>query len=295
MNRFSIRDIENLTGIKAHTIRIWEQRYGILQPKRTPTNIRYYDGDDLKLALRIALLNQYGYKISRIQKMDDSEINKLIQKIHDDQFQLQIQVNDLLEATLELDTEKFETVLNGFINKNGIEATVETLIFAFLDKIGVMWMTDRLFPAQEHIVSNIIYRKIAAAIEGLPSIDSKNESLPSVLLYLPEGEIHDISLLYVYYILKKHKKKPIYLGPNSPMKEVDFVYQHKPIDYIYTHLTSVSSEFDGNNYLKKLSSSFPNAKIYVSGTMLRGAKYDVQDNIQFIYSLEEARNILTDL
>eukprot|EP01136_Pigoraptor_vietnamica_P033656 Opistho-1_new@96735 len=209
MNKFSIKDIENLTGIKAHTIRIWEQRYGILQPKRTPTNIRYYDALDLKLALRISLLNNYGYKISRIHEMSEEDMNSLIQKINDKDFKLQLLVNELLEATLAMNIDKFEKLVNEYMHKYGIEQTIEQLVFNFLEKIGIMWMTDRLFPAQEHMVSNVVYRKLAVAIEGLPPKDAG--ATPSVLLFLPEGEIHDIGLMYVNYLLHKYGKNPIYL------------------------------------------------------------------------------------
>ena len=119
MNRFSIKDIENLTGIKAHTIRIWEQRYKILQPKRTNTNIRFYDAADLKLALRISLLNNYGYKISRIRQMQDSDMDALIQKISDAGFKLNAKTNELLGAALAMDMIAFEELINHHISTAG--------------------------------------------------------------------------------------------------------------------------------------------------------------------------------
>jgi len=290
MNRFSIKDIENLTGIKAHTIRIWEQRYGILQPKRTPTNIRYYDSEDLKMALRIALLNSYGYKISRIHQMTAAEMSSLISKVGDKDFQLQALVNDLLEAMLAVNIDLFETLVNQYIRKYGIEHAVEELIFLFLEKIGLMWLSDRIFPAQEHLISNVIFRKIASAIEQLPPKLSNNA--PVFLLFLPEGEIHDLGLLYVQYLLRKFQKDPIYLGPNTPLKEASFVYEVKKPDYIYMHLTSVAEEFDGNKYLQKLSRQFPGCKIFVSGSMLRNKKYQQPDNMTFLFSLKEVREQL---
>lgn len=293
MNRFSIKDIENLTGIKAHTLRIWEQRYGILQPKRTPTNIRYYDAFDLKHVLRIALLNQYGYKISKIHQMTNEEMNSLIQKINDESFQLQAQVNKLIEKTLDVDTDGFEHLLDRHIKKNGVESCVEELIFSFLEKIGIMWMTDRLIPAQEHIVSNIIYRKLALAIEKLPKPQPDG---PLILLFLPEGEIHDIGLLYVYYILQKNNKKVIYLGANSPMKDVQYIYELKKPKYLYTHLTSTAESFDVKKYLQALVLTMPNVKVFVSGYMLNSDKYTpVNDNMRFLYNLKEAKLLLSEL
>jgi DNA-binding transcriptional MerR regulator len=293
MNRFSIKDIENLTGIKAHTIRIWEQRYGILLPKRTPTNIRYYDAGDLKLALRISLLNNHGYKISRIHEMTEPEMNALIQKITDQDFKLQLIVTEMLVATLAMDMDAFEAILQIYLGKHGMEQTVERLIFHFLEKIGLMWMTNHISPAQEHLVSNVIYRKLAAAIEQLP----RNEPATGVrvLLFLPEGEIHDLGLLYVDYLLRKYKKKPIYLGPNTPLKEAKYVYDaHKP-EYIYIHLTSVVEEFDGNKYLQKASASFPEATVLVSGSMLRSKKYVTTGNMRFLVNLQSVRDALIAL
>lgn len=293
MNRFSIKDIENLTGIKAHTIRIWEQRYGIIRPKRTATNIRFYDAEDLKLALRISLLNSYGYKISNIHKMTNEEMSSLISKISDKDIRVQILVNDLLDATLSLDIDLFEQLLDGFVKKQGIEQTVEKLVFLFLEKIGLMWMTDRLNPAQEHLVSNIIYRKIAIAIEQLQP--KSPTDYPSILLFLPEGEIHDLGLLYVYYLLKKFRKDPIYLGPNTPLKEAKFVYEMKNPSYLYIHLTSIVEEFDANKYLQKLSSEFPDCTILVSGSMLHSRKYSQPSNMHFLYNLKEVREALLSI
>lgn len=290
MNKFSIKDIENLTGIKAHTLRIWEQRYGILQPKRTPTNIRYYDADDLKLALRVALLNNFGYKISRIHQMNDSEMNSLIGKINDQEFRLQVLSNDMLEATLDMDTERFEQIINSNVRRYGFEHVVEQLIFLFLEKIGIMWMTDRLAPAQEHLVSNILYRKLALAIESLPP--KEPDAAPAILLFLPEGEIHDLGLMYVFYLLRKFGKNPIYLGPNSPLKEVQQVYNAKKPEYLYAHLTSVAEEFDGNRYLVKLSQAFPDARILISGSMLSRRHYNTFDNIKYLYNLKEVKETL---
>jgi MerR family transcriptional regulator, light-induced transcriptional regulator len=293
MNRFSIKDIENLTGIRAHTIRIWEQRYGILQPKRTATNIRYYDALDLKLALRIALLNNYGYKISRIHQMTEMDMSSLIQKINDNEFKLQILVNDLLDLMLNMEIDKFEEQVNSYIKKFGIEQAVEQLLFQFLEKIGILWMTDRIYPAQEHLVCNVIYRKLALGIEHLPA--KANDASPKVLLFLPEGEVHDIGLLYVNYMLLKYGKNPIYLGPNTPLDDVKIVCEQKAPEYLYLHLTSVAHEFDAPKYFQKLHAICPSSKILVSGGMLKHSRHAILPNMQYLSTLEEAKKVLMSL
>jgi len=291
MNRFSIKDIENLTGIKAHTIRIWEQRYGILRPKRTPTNIRFYDAEDLKSALRISLLNSFGYKISRIHQMTEEDMNGLINKISDADFKLQILTNELLQAALSMNSILFEQLLNNNIRKRGIEATIEGLVFKYLEKVGLMWMTNNLIPAQEHLSSHVIYRKLAFAIDQLPL----EASGPGVLLFLPEGEIHDIGLMYVHYLLRKAGMQAVYVGANTPMQDVEAVYKVCKPHYLYTHLSSVAESLDGARYLKKLAESFPDARIMVSGGLLKKKKFQPAANMQFLYSLTEVRDAIAGL
>jgi DNA-binding transcriptional MerR regulator len=291
MNRFSIKDIENLTGIKAHTILIWEQRYGILKPKRTDTNIRFYDADDLKSALRISMLNNFGYKISRIRQMTNADMDGLIQKISDADFKLQALTNDLLEATLAMDMPRFETILNNQIRKHGIESTVEGLIFQFLEKIGLMWVANRLVPAQEHLVSNVLYRKLAVAVDSLPYHTHGRK----VLLFLPEGEVHEMALMYVCYLLRKAGKTTIYLGPNTPLKEVEIVFSSAKPDSIYTHLTAVAKDWDPSRYLKKLSAATSGVPIYASGTVVHKYKPDGDSNVHLLFSLAEVRNALASM
>lgn len=293
MNRFSIRDIENLTGIKAHTLRIWEQRHGLLIPKRTDTNIRYYDGEDLKMALKISLLNHHGYKISRIQRMDNEQIDTLLRETADVGFQFDYLLNNMMEATIDMDSDKLENLLDKYIRKFGIEQTVEQLIFAFMVKIGIMWMSNRVIPAQEHIASNIISRKILLAIEKLPR--KMDFTQPKFLLFLPEGEIHEIGLLYVQYHLLKHGKNTIYLGPNAPLSQVELVCKLQKPNYLYTHVTAVSNDFDLENYFTKLSKIFPLNKIFASGSMLQKGKLP-QDllNVVFLTTLREAKAVLAN-
>lgn len=293
MNKFSIRDIENLTGIKAHTLRIWESRYGILQPKRTETNIRYYNDIDLKNALRVSLLNNYGYKISAINKMSEGEANRLIAEIDDTAFKEQALVNDLLQYALSMQTEALESTLDLYMQKHGIDKTVERLLFNFLQRIGLMWMTDRLFPAQEHIVSNIITRKLSNAIEQLPR---KNlASKPAILLFLPEGEIHDIGLLYMQYLFYKNGRYPIYLGSNTPLKEVLYVCQVKKPRAIYTHITSAAENFDFKTFVGELHKNCPSVKVYISGNMTGRIGFKLPKQFFLVKSLAEARDLASSI
>ncbi len=294
MNRFSIKDIENLTGIKAHTLRVWEQRHGIIVPKRTDTNIRFYDAADLKRALKVSLLNRYGYKISRIQKMDDHEINTVIYQKNDESFRFENLVNELVVAMVDMDLDMFEGKLNGYINEFGLEKTIEDLIFSFLEKVGLMWMTNRILPAQEHLTSNIISRKILLAIEKLDKQNAPKEA--SVLMFLPEGEIHELGLIYVNYLLLSYGKKPIYLGANTPIDQVGYVNSAMDPDYLYTHITSVSNDFNINKYLDHITELCPDKHVFVSGSMLQKLKYTSgNSDVVFINTLQDVKDVFSVL
>ncbi len=292
MNRFSIKDIENLTGIKAHTLRIWEQRHGIIKPKRTNTNIRYYDAIDLKNALRVSLLNRYGYKISRIRKMDEQQIDEAINEHTDKSFQLEHQVNMLLSATIDMDTDKFNELINQYTKQYGLEQMIEELIFNFLEKVGIMWMTNRILPAQEHLSSHIIEKKLLLATEqvDVPQVNAKQ-----VLLFLPEGEIHELALLYVNYLLHKRGIRTIYLGPNSPIDQVEFVVNTLNPKYLYTHLTSVSKDFNTIDYINTLGNVFKTQEIHISGIMLDDQIQPQHNNIQLLNSLQAVKKFVASI
>ncbi len=164
MNAFTIKDLENLSGVKAHTIRIWEQRYSFLKPQRTGTNIRYYSNDELKTVLNVALLNKFGYKISHINKMEVEEINKTIVSLSYGEAQQERIVNELIGYMISLELDAFEELLNDNIRLRGIETIINDIIFPLLEKIGILWLTSHINPAQEHLVSNIIRQKLVVGI-----------------------------------------------------------------------------------------------------------------------------------
>ncbi|MEI9933606.1 MAG: MerR family transcriptional regulator [Ferruginibacter sp.] len=181
MDSFTIKDLENLSGVKAHTIRIWEQRYQFLKPCRTCTNIRYYSNEELKKLLNIALLNKHGYKISHINKMCEVEVKEKILTLSKLEAQQETIINDLVQCMVELDLEKLENILEDHISLNGIEKTITQVIFPLLKKIGILWITNCINPAQEHLVSNIIRQKL---IVGIDRISTSLVTDKKVLLFL---------------------------------------------------------------------------------------------------------------
>ena len=241
MHSFTIKDLENLSGIKAHTIRIWEQRYSFLKPNRSDTNIRYYSNEELKKLLNIALLNKYGYKISHIDKMNEAELQEKLLTLTQTQAQQERLLNDLIQYMVDFDMEKFEILLDSCILAKGIERTVNQIIFPFLEKIGILWLTNHINPVQEHLVTNIIRQKLILGIEQINGVLQKNKT---ILLFLPEGEYHELGLLFMNFLLKSRGVKTVYLGASVPLADmVQLVKQKKP-DYLYAHLTSVGHKFN---------------------------------------------------
>ncbi|MFZ1304775.1 MAG: MerR family transcriptional regulator [Ferruginibacter sp.] len=289
MNSFTIKDLENLSGIKAHTIRIWEQRYSFLKPNRTGTNIRVYSNDELKTLLNVALLNKYGFKISRIDKMNESEINDKILSLNQQEALQERIVNMLIKHMIELDIEAFEELLNDFIATKGIEKTIPQIIFPFLEKIGILWLTNHINPGQEHLVTTLIRQKL---IVGIDHVRSTVKIDKSVLLFLPETEYHELSLLFMNYMFKSKGVSTIYLGCSIPLRDVEYLVKLKKPDYIYTHLTSVGPRFNFERFIDNLSRSFPKTPVIISGYLTNTYEKKVLPPINFKKSYAEVMEFL---
>lgn len=292
MNTFTIKDLENLTGIKAHTIRIWEQRYNFLKPQRTETNIRYYSNKELKTILNIALLNKYGFKISHIDKLSPEDLREKVISLTQLQAQQERIVNDLIQHMVDLDLDRFEQVLDNYIMSRGIERTITQIIFPYMEKIGILWLTNHINPAQEHLVTNIIRQKLIVGIEGIVSHIRVDKTL---LLFLPESEYHELGLLFTHYLLKSRGAKVLYLGGNVPFKDLEFVVGLKKPDFCYAHLTTVAVNFNFERFMAKLHDKMPNTKFIISGQLTQVYKKKVPENVKFKYSLQEVMEFITTL
>lgn len=292
MNAFTIKDLENLSGIKAHTIRIWEQRYNFLKPQRTTTNIRYYTNDELKTVLNIALLNKYGFKISHIDRMQPTEIREKILSLGDGQAIQERIINDLVHEMVDLEMERFEKILTNYILSKGIERTVIQIIFPFLEKIGILWQTGHINPAQEHLVTNIIRQKLIVAIETTVSHIKLNKTF---LLFLPEGEHHELGLLFMYYLLKSRGANTIYLGANVPVKDVEHVISLKNPDIVFIHLTATASNFNFERFLSHVQQRFGSTSTIISGQVTQQYRKKIPPTVQFKRSLSEVMEYLSSL
>jgi DNA-binding transcriptional MerR regulator len=270
---FSIKDLESYTGIKAHTIRIWEQRYGLLKPERTDSNIRRYSDKELKMLLNISLLNQRGHKISEIAAMDETAMMRLIE-----QYSKTSESDDNLIATLKLamlnfDEKLFNSVIDLRIATQGLESTFINVITPFLVHIGNLWRTNAICPAQEHFISNLVRQKIYAHTDKL-STDLVVNLDKTFVLYLPELEFHELSLLMLNFALRSRGFKTIYLGQSVPLEDLIQVYQRSgPVHYI-SLFTTQPAQVLLSSYFEKLIEKFrhTHCEFHLAGGVLSGVK-----------------------
>jgi DNA-binding transcriptional MerR regulator len=291
VSTYSIKDLEQLSGIKAHTLRIWEQRYNLLSPKRTDTNIRYYDDADLKLILNVALLNDNGFKISKIASMEHQELRDEVMKLTERSLTHDDQIHALTISMIEMDEERFDKILSSNILKLGFEQTMLNIIYPFMSKIGVLWQTGAINPAQEHFISNLVRQKLIVAIDGQVT----NGGGKKFLLYLPAGELHEISLLFACYLIKSKGHKVIYLGQNTPNEDLNSVYaMHQP-DYLMTVVTTSPSAEQIQEYLDNLSERFSEATILVSGYQVIGQDLRLPSNVEQLNYIRDIKERLEEI
>ncbi len=286
MTVYSIKDLEQLSGIKAHTLRIWEQRYNFIKPNRTDTNIRNYNVEDLKLILNIALLKDHGLKISKIAKLSEEQIQKEVVKIADQQLGFPDQVQALTTSMLELDEERFELIINANVDKFGFETTMINIVYPFLIKIGTLWITGSIGPVQEHFMSNLIRQKLIVAIEN---IDRKHTAIntKSFVLYLPEGEYHEIGLLFAQYIIRSRGHKITYLGQSLPKGDLEYVVNLQKPDYIFVAITSFPNADNIQKYLTWMSSKIQHTEILLTGYQVMNQPLKLAKNMKVIANIEE--------
>lgn len=292
MNDFTIRDLENLSGIKAHTIRMWEQRYNFLKPRRTDTNIRYYSNEELKTLLNISLLNKYGYKLCHIDQMQPDEICKTILLLQNEEAVQDRVVNDLVKGMVDLDIDLFESTLTNYVNQYGLENSVQEIIFPFLEKIGILWLTGHIMPAQEHFVSNIIRQKIIVAIEA---VVPEKKIDKTVLLFLPEGEHHELGLLFLHFLLKKAGARVVYLGANVPLSDIKSIVCSIRPQIAFIHLTSGCPNYNFEKLIQSIPSCLDNLHTVISGNLTQRCEKLLPSTISFVKSFQDMKEFINKM
>ncbi|WAC40517.1 MerR family transcriptional regulator [Pedobacter sp. SL55] len=260
--KYSIKELEVLTGIRAATLRMWEKRYQIITPLRTQTNIRYYGNEHLKLLLNVNVLNRSGIKISHIAKMNASEI---IEKVKDLSF---VKTGDedlfdgLMLSMIDLDEALFHQAFYKAVARLGFEDTINRIIFPFFSRIGIMWQIDSINPAQEHFISNMVRQKLIAAIDNTATImDAKAKK---VLMFLPETELHELGMLFLNYLLKNKGYRTIYLGQAVPLNDLSRILQISDPDILITSVFNSISLGDITAFVNKLIVVPSTKKVFIA-------------------------------
>ncbi len=263
---YSIRELEKLSGIKAHTIRIWEKRYDLIDPHRTQTNIRYYTDFELKKILNVAVLNRHGIKISHIARLNETELKEEIIRVSNSFQSYENYIDSLIISMIELDVYKLTGIIEKSVSKIGFKETFTEVLYPFLEKVGVLWQAGDINPVQEHFISNLIRQKLIAATDRIPN--TFNPKAKKFLLLLPEGEWHEIGLLFAQYLLRESGHEVIYLGQSVPYSDVLAAGANIQFDSVFVVCTTNQPEFDFVTYLQDLGGAFPEKKILFFSSFL---------------------------
>lgn len=240
MAEYKIKDLERLTGIKAHTIRIWEKRYGILNPTRTETQIRSYNDEELKYLMNIALLYNHGSKISKLALFSPSQIENQVKTIVFNHIE-ETAIDELIKGLLDMDEIRFNRILNELFTKNTVANVYSKYIIPFLEKMGYLWQVGSIHPGQEHFISNILRQKIISAIDRLPTPTNTDKR---VMLYLPEHEWHELTLLIYQHHLRLNGYRTYYFGQAMPFHALkDIISSIRPTHIVTSWITQVDPEF----------------------------------------------------
>lgn len=266
--QYSIRDIEKLTGIKAHTLRIWEQRFGFVKPHRTDTNIRYYDDEQLKYLINVSVLIKNGRKISKVAYLSPVAIHKELKDLSsgtpDRELFFDLQVDALVMAMIDLDEDRFEDVVSLCTLKYGFEACMVKVLIPFLVRAGTLWSVGEVSVAQEHFISNLVRQKLVAAID---SHAGKGKRDRRYLLFLPEGEYHELGLLFAHYLIKAKGCQTIYLGHSLPFDDLVKLSRRYEPHYVLTYFTTAMPRVSIPEYLNRMA-----AEVHAEQFLLCGPK-----------------------
>jgi len=281
MAEYKIRDLEVLSGIKAHTIRIWEKRYTLFSPERTDTQIRTYSDDDLTRCINISILNRCGFKISKIATMSDREIHDHVMECNGKNAE-DVAIERLIVALIEMDERLFHDTLNDLIQSVGLTLTFTDKLIPFLDRIGIMWLVGTINPAQEHFMSNLIRQKVISETDRLPIPQKKTVD---ALLFLPEHEQHEISLLFYNFMLRDKGFSTVYLGQSVPYDALkSCIEQLAPRTMVTSWLTAVDDNFM-HSYFKRLTTECVKIPVLAGGIQVNNRKDLVKDFIHEINDL----------
>lgn len=287
MTKYTINQFSKLSGFNKILIRTWENRYDLFSPERTKTNVRLYSDDCLVRALNIGILQERGLKISKIAQLNDVEIKAIVDKTPEDKSSNFIEYkNKILEAGLTFNEGLFSVTIDKAIDAFGLIQVYTDILLPTLERIGVLWLTNKMAPSQEHFVSELIKQKIiscSSSVKGQTTADTW-------LLFLPEGEHHEIGLLVAKYMLAEKGQSLIYLGQSLTVSHLEIIVDYHKVDNVLFSIVTRESARRLDFIIDKLSSYFPTAKFYCI-TPKSNIKDRRNDNLVYLTSIEEFKAI----
>ena len=291
MVTYSIKDMEHLTGVKAHTLRIWEKRYNIITPKRTSTNIRYYTDEDLRTMLNVCFLNNKGYKISKIAQMSPEQIKEEFNKHSAVDLNEKDSIDILMVFVLELDSYNLSKILSQYIDQLGLERTMGELIYPLMDRLGMAWLSGELQNMHESFVTQLIKLKIQSCIDILP--EESNFS-PSYIIYLPQGDTQELSLLYLHYLLKLKRCKVVNLGYDASMQDAIAACKVVKADYLFTIINNELPVMSIDDYILEISASIEPTQFLATGFQVISLPEKLREKVTVFKNLTETMNFIDD-
>ena len=287
MDYFSISQLQQFSGIKAHTIRIWEQRYNALIPTRSEGNTRHYDNKQLIRLLNIVSLLETGYKISEVGVMTDQMHTQLLEKQlkekENKDSDNEYFITQLIAASVSFDEIHFEKIFSNCVLKLGMKSTYTEVIYPMMIRIGLMWVSGTFSPAYEHFSSNIIKQKLYSAIDSMKPATTDE----SWLLFLPENEFHDIGLLLSNHLIRQAGKNVIFLGGNIPYETLMNLSDEINPSHLLFFLVHNDNIEDLNGYIKSLTNKFSKSKIHISGNEKLMIKLKAENEFNWIKSVDD--------
>lgn len=292
-SKYSIKDLEKLSGIKAHTLRAWEQRYGLIEPKRTDTNIRYYVDEHLKKILNIAVLVKSGMRISKVAELSPEDLRAAVIDAGRYQGNYESQINAFKISMLEYDEYLFDSIFSKCLIQFGTEETLTKILGRFIQEIGLLWQAGAISVSNEHFISNLVKQKLFAIIDQtiIPQHSAKRKSF---VLYLPADELHELGLLYLYFFLKKQGHRVIYLGQSVPIEYLKEVADKTRVDQFVSIFTTNPHFEEIDLYFERIGEMFDSANYRFFLTGLQFKNYEagkVPNQVEIIPDIEKLKKV----
>lgn len=291
MIEYSIGDLEKITGIKAHTIRIWERRYNLIEPQRTETNIRFYCQNEMQKLLDVVLLYNHGYKISQLASMSQKEREEMMATLSEEDSVIELRKDCMIASVLEFNEEKFLTIFDNYENKFGLVVALKRFVWPFIESTSLLYVSGAFNLAHENFIQQIVKRRIQARIDQISLSECDRGQ---VLIFLPPGEDQILYSATMEYACRKAGYKTINLGENIGFEELQMIAENVKIDLVLTVLDTEFKEMAVVPFIQKLKSVFPEGQLIISGYQAFYRTYESIHDVVVLRSPADVVDMITD-